>query len=1040
MPAEFTHLHAHSTYSILDAWGTPEVIVERLQETGAAAHALTDHDSVSGHVKFQKHMLEAGLQPLFGIEIRVVDELEQREEKTEDGRRFYPYHLGLIALDERGYQNLLNLTALAWKQGMGGRGKYMPVVTWEQIKERKWGLAGTSGCLSGKVSRAILGQVDDDWRNVLDEIEDCFEPGQFFPEWQNIDLDACRTVAAELGKLKDSVVTHDVHFPTKEHREAQNIMNAIARWKRLDTSDGEDGMREQCYLASPKEIIKIHKQISQGSTTPKELLRAMENTMLVPEWADVTLPQIEMIRFPMSNGMTQIDYFRQLVKEGWNKRGLNKLPKSEREVYKTRVRYEFDMIVEKDFVDYFLVISDICKFCIDNDILKGPARGSSAGSLIAWLVEITEIDPLKHGLIFERFIDVNRKDLPDIDMDFQDNRREEIHDYLKDKYGNENVGYIGTFTTFKAKNALLDVARVFHLPHWVPEKIKPYIPERSHGDVRSYMTLVDSMDAFEEVREIVNLYPDIKKAQLLEGQFRGMGVHPAGFVVGSIPLATVVPIYEQPDKGRVVGLDMYDAAEAGILKIDLLGLSTMTQIARSRDAVREYHGVDIDFYNLPLDDPETMAGFARADVLGIFQFGGKATKNTLRQIKPTKFLELADINTLSRPGAMLAGTSDQYIRVHTGKAKPESIHPIVDALTQETHNLVLYQEQVLAIMREFGGLTWAQASEIRKDISKRVGMEKLQRFKDDFVAGAGRQGINPELAEEVWLKTSTFGAYGFNKSHSVAYSVIAYWQMYVKAHYPKEFYYAALATENDSDLRNLFIQEAKRKGVAFLPVDPNLSSKTFVLEDKGIRYGLTQIKGVGEKTADLIIEARPITSRDDLLATKGIGAKTADLFQSALERGDDLFGLTEQAAAIDAVRRDLKAITTHKLRQVSEVEPIDTHQEHTVAGLIISRNYRQEQKLSTQARSADQVGAKSDTVIVYIRDETGESFPVVVPGWLASKKTKEIWEADKQDIYLIRGRLPEHGKFFLANGLANTNWQEGKRNEATAAQPRLPFG
>jgi DNA polymerase-3 subunit alpha len=1038
--AEFTHLHAHSTYSILDAWGSPEVIVERLKETGATAHALTDHDSISGHIKFDKAMRSADIQPLFGIEIRVVDDLDQRDLKV-DGKRFYPYHLGIIAATNEGYQNLLGLTALAWRQGMGGRGKYMPVVTWDQIEENNAGLVGTSGCLSGKVSRAILGQIDEPWQDVLADIESRFEYNRLLPEWQNVDLDACREVASHIGKLKHSVVTHDVHFPTKAHREAQNIMNAIARYRRIDSSDGEEGMREQCYLASPDEVIDIHKELNGGATSLRQLIRSMENTMQVPEWADVTLPKLDMVRFPLPDGYTdQIEYLKDMIREGWKRRGLDKLPKSERKRYRDRLLYEFDIIVKKDFVDYFLIIADICHFCLDNDILKGPARGSSAGSLTAWLCSITEVNPLEHGLIFERFIDLNRHDLPDVDMDFQDDRREEIHGYLQEKYGERNVGYIGTFMSFKARNSLDDVTRVFNLPRWVPNKIKPYIPERSHGDVRSNMTLADSMDAFDEVKQIVNLYPDIRKAQLLEGQFRGMGVHPAGFVVASSPIDEVAPIYEQPGKGRVVGLDLYDAATAGLLKIDLLGLSAMAQIARARDMIREFHERDIDFYTLPLDDVDTMKGFASADVLGIFQFGGKATKNTLRQIRPTKFSELADINTLSRPGSMLAGTSDQYVYIHNGKAKPESIHPIVDRITADTHNLVLYQEQVLQIMREFGGLDWQTSSEIRKMMSKRMGMEILQQFWDMFVEGAKAQGIDEEVARDVWMKTSTFGAYGFNKSHSVSYAVIAYWQMYVKVHYPKEFYASCLATENDVEIRNLFIMEAKRKGVQFLPVHPNKSTKTFKLEPEGIRYGLTQIRGIGDKTADMIIEARPIKSREDLLKVKGIGNKTADMFVDALERGDDLFGLLDEAAAIAKVREETQASSLTALRKIADTEPIDTDAELVIAGHIISRNYRQEQKLSVQAKSPDQVGAKSDTVIVYMRDESGESFPCVIPGWVASQKTREIWEASKSDVYVLRGRLPSHGKFFLVNGLANTNWQEERRNEATASQLSIPFG
>ncbi|MEK0324927.1 MAG: DNA polymerase III subunit alpha [Nitrosopumilus sp.] len=722
-----------------------------------------------------------------------------------------------------------------------------------------------------------------------------------------------------------------------------------------------------------------------------------------------------------------------MIKEGWMKRRLNELPRSERERYRKRVRYELDIIVKKDFIDYFLIVADICKFCVRQDILKGPARGSSAGSLIAWLCEITEVNPLIHGLIFERFIDLNREDLPDIDMDFPDDRREEIHEYLAGQYGVDNIGYIGTFTKFKAKNSLDDIARVFNLPYWVPGKIKPYIPDRAHGDVRSSMTLQDSLDAFEEVREIVDQFPDIKKSILLEGQFRGMGVHPAGFVVSSERIEDVAPIYEQPGKGRVVGLDLYDIAEAGLLKLDLLGLSTMTVLQRARDAVRERHGVNIDFYNLPLEDDRTLQGFRDVDVLGIFQFGGKATKNTLRQVKPDRFMVLADVNTLSRPGAMLAGTSDEYMSIHNGRKSPTSIHPIVDKITKDTHNLVLYQEQVLEIMREFGGLSWQASSEIRKMMSKRMGMDILQQFWEDFRDGAMSKGIDEQTARDVWMATSTFGAYGFNKSHSVSYAMIAYWQMYVKMYYPTEFYYAVLAVEGDQDKRNLFINEAKRKGVNFLPVDPNLSDLVFSLQDEGIRYGLTQISGIGEKTARLIQDARPINGREDLLAIKGIGAKTADLFDDSLAKGGDLFDLEAEAQKLVDVRVAQNAWSVLQLREYADSGHVDTHREFIIAAHIISRNYRQEQKLSVQAKNASLVGAKSDTVIVYIRDESGESLPVVIPGYVAARKTREIWEAEKDDIYLLRGKLPAHTKFFLCSGIANTAYQDrrnsnGERN------------
>ena len=518
-----------------------------------------------------------------------------------------------------------------------------------------------------------------------------------------------------------------------------------------------------------------------------------------------------------------------------------------------------------------------------------------------------------------------------------------------------------------------------------------------------------------------------------EGKKREKGVHPAGVVVSSTPIEDVAPIYEVPGKGRVIGLDGWDAEFAGLVKIDVLAIDAITLVQDSREAILKNHGVLIDFYGMNLEDEATMKGFTDVDVLGIFQFSGKATKNTLRQIKPTNFTTLVDINTLSRPGAMLAGTTDQYVAIVQGRAEPVSIHPIVDEITASTFNLVLYQEQVLRIMREFGGLSWKKSSEVRRFMSKRMGVEILDRFKDDFVNGAAKNGIGEELAISVWMATSTFGAYGFNRSHSLSYSMLSWWQMYVKQHYPREFYYAALKNVSDADRRALFISEAKRKGVDFLPLDANLSDMSFSLEKEGIRYGLKQVKGVGQKTAELIVEGRPFENWDDLLRIKGVGQKTADLFREAHELGDDLFGLKESAEKLSSVRSKSGSISIGQL--LEEAETPDTSKEFVVAGNVISRNYRQEEKLSEQARSKKKAGQKSDTVILYIRDEEGESFPVVVPGWLASRKSVEIWEGDDKDVYLIRGKLPVHGKFFLANGLANTNQQDDKKEGTNNEKP-----
>lgn len=579
--------------------------------------------------------------------------------------------------------------------------------------------------------------------------------------------------------------------------------------------------------------------------------------------------------------------------------------------YKDAVENEMGLIVGKGFESYFLMVSDIVRWAKDHEIPVGPGRGSSAASVVCFLLRITEPDPLDFPLTdFSRFVDPTREDLPDVDVDIADEQRYEVRAYAEAKYGKAFVGNIGTFTKYKGKLALKDVQRVHRatLPKHEVERLAGMIVERSGGDSRADAALMDTIEMFEGAAEIFAKYPnEVQIAIELEGDYKSMSTHSAGLVITTEPIANITAQYTRVVKGRpitAVAVDKYDAEYLNLMKMDLLGLTTMGMLAR---ALR-FAGMTLEeLYRLPLDDPETISAFRENDVIGIFQFEGRATRLVGRDLKPDNIFEMIDVNALSRPGPLFSGTTAEYIDVKWGKREATRIHPIIDEITEWTRGQIIYQEQILHALSRFGGLPVKRVHEIRRIISKKLGEAQFNTSARDFAANAARMhGVSEELAMEVWSRVVTSASYAFVYSHSLSYTIISYWAMWMKIHHPTAFYAAQLGKVKKEKWPKI-IRDAESHGIAIEGVDLDESGETWtpIASERRVVAGFLQLEGVGPGLCPAIIEDRDRRGRfngaSDLLRVKGIGPKKLDAMLPQIE-GDDPFGLMRVKISLDAVR------------------------------------------------------------------------------------------------------------------------------------------
>src|SRR5215831_14240531 len=702
----FASLHHHTTFSYGDGYALPEAHVRRATEIGLNALAVTEHGNISSHVQMEVAAKKVGVRPLFGVEL-YTGELGENATQRKN-------HLTILAEHAEGYRNMLRLVSDTYSRGY----YYEPTADGRMLAAHKRGLVILSGCQGSALFTAAVGgkhvtEADASYGRArrlasqyLREFGDSYYiEVQAFPE-----LDKTRQANGMLVRIAEElkipyVVTFDCHYTIPEEKEMQQILHNLRPGEKRSL---EDMAREWGYnanLCPPWTDQMIMRKLMGTGLTKRQALQAILTSREIAERCTVELPSLEMVRFPLPAGYTDaLQLWRDWILEGWRYRRCNKLSEPQLSAYKTRLNHEMEVIEGKDFIDYFLVISDMVRWAKDNDIAVGPARGSAAGSLVCWLLRITEVNPMLYpDLVFERFIDVTRQDLPDIDLDFDSEQRHKVRNYLVSKYGSDCVNNVGTFTQFKAKIALDDAARVYRVPKWEIDRIKNVLIERSSGDLRASATIEDTAQQFEAAGEVFEKYPDLGVAMDLEGNYKGFGVHAAGLVVSTEPIFDVAAVYERKIKGetvKVISMDKYDAEQKGLLKLDYLGLSTMTAINKMR--LEMGWSLD-DLYGLPLDDVDTIQGFRENDVTGVFEFDGRAMRYVNGALQPDNFMELADVNALARPGPLHNGAANEYIDIKMGRTQPEVMHPALAHITENTKYQIVYQEQILRILGEIGG-------------------------------------------------------------------------------------------------------------------------------------------------------------------------------------------------------------------------------------------------------------------------------------------------------------------------------------------------
>jgi DNA polymerase-3 subunit alpha len=905
---KYVELHHHTTFSYQDGHGTPE---DHARETAALDQGtivVTDHGNVSAHVGTEKAARKFGLKPIFGLEAYTALERDSRRK----------FHLTILAMNEVGYRNLNRLVTDSWESFY-----YWPTVTGDSLAKHNEGLIVLSGCSDSLLACSLLGgksiaPEDASWERAMSTAlkfkrllgDRFYLECQQFPQLERTTV--INPAYEEMGRKLGIplVATGDVHTVAPGDSELRALLHAAGR--------GNNTIAQQ--LSSweydvpdfiPRSDREVFEAIRGTGLSLAGAREACRNTAEIASRCDVSLPKATRFRYPVADPVAEL--WRQL-REGWAYRHNqgNWRMRNYKEDYLAQAKMEMERIVEKGFESYFLLVADLVRWAKDHGIAVGPGRGSSAASVVCYWLRITEPDPLQFPLTdFSRFVDPSREDLPDIDVDFDDARRHEVREYAVRKFGAENVGNIATFTKYKGKNSMQDVARVYQIPKSEIEIVGGMLIERSGGDSRADASLVDTFEMFPTAAAVLKRHPKLAQAIRLEGNYRGMSVHSAGLVISDSPINEVCAMYTREDKEggqrlTAVSVDKYNAEYLGLMKIDVLGLTTMGTIANILDMI----GMDLEeLYALPYDDKETIDAFNRADVVGIFQFEGRATRLVCRDVAPDSFLDLIDINALSRPGPLFSGTTAEYTDVKHGRRKPTRVHPILDRIAQGTKGQIIYQEQILHALSQFGGLPVKRVHEIRRIISQKLGEAQFNTSAEDFAQNAMRlHGVTHETAMKVWERVVTSASYAFVYSHSLAYTIISYWMMWFKVHYPAAFYTALLQKVKEDKWPRL-IKDAEKHDVTVYGVQPGRSGLDWtMLSPKEISAGWLSLKGVGPSKAKAIanyMETNTIRKADDLLAVKGIGPAILDKMRHQIE-GDDPFGLRLVERALTTVRGDIK--------------------------------------------------------------------------------------------------------------------------------------
>ena len=869
----FTHLHVHSYYSLMDGLNSPAELVKAAKDAGQTALAITDHGTLSSHREMQIACKDQGIKPILGVEayISPTDRFD-RSSKTDKSIQAYN-HIILLAKNKKGLENINILQELAWNEGF----YHKPRIDREILNEYSEGVIVLSGCLNGLISKCIEKNEFSEAKLILKDFKKNFGE-DFYIEVQAHNPkeinEGLLSLADEL-KIK-AVATGDAHFAKEEDRILEEAMLILSTSPKAD-KDADFEMSRQMkdmldrfnYLYPDRKIsfVDYNLFIQTRAEIEADFKKAgidrtdiYTNTMeIASKIEEYDFYQgLDLLPVPKTNADQKL---RQMALEG-----LKRLDLDKEQVYLDRIEEELSIIKDKSFASYFLVVADMVNWAKDNNIMVGPGRGSAAGSLVCYALGITDVDPIEYGLLFFRFINPERNDFPDIDTDFEDRRRKEVKDYLKKKF--KHVASISTYTYFKDKGVIRDAARVFMVPL---------------SDVNRALKQIDTFEDFMDspnTKEFRIKYPEVVwLAERLRGKIRSVGVHAAGVVVAKDDLRKFAPVESRADSdddvsGRipVVAYDMDTVADIGLIKMDALGLKTLSVIADTLKSIKDRSGKQINLSEIPLDDSKVYKTLSEGYTKGVFQAEATPYTNLLIKMGVDKFEDLAASNALVRPGAMnTVGAS--YIKRKHGQEAVQYVHNIMKPFTENTYGVIIYQEQVMQACVHLGGMTWAEADKVRKIIGKKKDAKEFDQFKDKFIQGAEKH-ISKKQAQHLWHDFEAHAGYSFNRSHAVAYSMLSYYTAWLKTYYPLEFMFSILKNENDKDVRTEYLIEAKRLGLKVLLPHINESDIYFSLQKDSIRFGLAEVKFISDSIANKIIEKRPYVNYADFIhkaSVKGSG-------------------------------------------------------------------------------------------------------------------------------------------------------------------------
>ncbi len=840
--SDFVHLHVHTQYSLLDGACKIDTLLNLARNQRSPALAITDHGNLFGAIDFYQRCLANGVKPIIGCEIYIAP--HSRLEKSASPNQETAYHLILLAKDEQGYKNLMKLVSIGFLEGF----YYKPRIDKEALRQYSQGLIGLSGCLRGEIAQLIISGQTKKAETLAGEFHEIFGQGNFYLELQDNKIPEQKTINKVLVDLSKRlsipvVATNDVHYLNKSDARAHDALLCIQTQTLLANPARLKFSSDEFYFKSAHEMHELFQEIPEAIT----------NTLAITEKCNVEFDftKTYLPHYKPPEGKTREEFLRQLCEEGLRKRYKDEVDNSHIE----RLNYELEIIKNSGYISYFLIAWDFIHYAKGQGIPHGPGRGSAAGSLVSYALGITDIDPLKYGLIFERFLNPERVSLPDIDIDFCYERRAEVINYVIEKYGKRNVAQIITFGTMGAKAVVRDVGRVMDMPYAEVDKIAKLIP----NDLNIRLSF--ALQAEPELKLLYKNNPQIKQlldtSLALEGLTRHASTHAAGVVISEGELTNYIPLFKTGDGQITTGVDMGSLEKIGLLKMDFLGLRTLTVIDQTLKIIKRMKAKELDIENISLEDKETYQLLGQAKTLGVFQLESKGMRDLLKKLRPERFEDLVALLAIYRPGPIGSGMVDDFIKRKHGQIPitydDERLKPILE----ETHGIIIFQEQVMRIASELAGFSLSQADILRRAMSKKSTdvMEEQRKY---FLDGCAKNKISKKVANRIFSLIEYFAGYGFNKSHSTAYALISYRTAFLKANFPVEFMTALLTSEKDNtDKIVTYINETNKMGIETLSPDVNESFAKFTMvSEKSIRFGLSAVKNVGLGAIDSIIRAR----------------------------------------------------------------------------------------------------------------------------------------------------------------------------------------